>query len=53
VEEERTWLRLECPVCRGWLGLPGDVANGAPAQRAARRIDAFTQRHRHCGRGLR
>jgi hypothetical protein len=52
VDEERTWMRFECPVCRGWLGLPADVARGAPAERMARRIDAFTQRHRACGRGL-
>ncbi|MGI5236525.1 hypothetical protein [Dactylosporangium sp. CA-139066] len=48
----RAWLRLECPVCEGWLGVPADVPRGPAAQRVARRIDAFTHRHRACGRAL-
>ncbi|WP_238016487.1 hypothetical protein KZZ52_54060 [Dactylosporangium sp. AC04546] len=47
---DRSWLRLDCPVCGGWLGLPDGVPRGAAAQRAARRIDAFAHRHRACGR---
>jgi hypothetical protein len=50
VEEDRDWLRLECPVCGGWLGVPARVSRGEAAQRVARRIDAFTHRHRACGR---
>ncbi|GAA2352271.1 hypothetical protein [Dactylosporangium salmoneum] len=52
IDEDRAWLRLECPVCRGWLGVPANVPRGLTAQRVARRIDAFAQRHRACG-GLR
>ncbi|MER7280113.1 hypothetical protein ABT369_37310 [Dactylosporangium sp. NPDC000244] len=48
--EERAWLRLECPGCRGWLGIPAAVPRGPAADRVARRIDAFTHRHRACGR---
>ncbi|WP_433210258.1 hypothetical protein ACQP00_47245 [Dactylosporangium sp. CS-047395] len=44
------WLRLECPACRGWLGIPEHVPPGVAAERVARRIDAFTHRHRACGR---
>ena len=52
IDDERAWLRLECPVCRGWLGVPAHVPRGPAAERVARRIDAFTHRHRACGRGL-
>jgi hypothetical protein len=50
-EEERSWLRFGCPSCGGWLGVPGDVQRGQRAERVARRIDAFVQRHGHAGRG--
>jgi hypothetical protein len=51
VEGDRHWLRLSCPGCRGWLGVPGEVPPGPAAQLVARRIDAFVQRHLMCGRG--
>lgn len=50
VERDRRWLRMRCPGCRGWLGVPGRVPPGAAAQLVARRIDAFVQRHLMCGR---
>ncbi|MGI5181142.1 hypothetical protein ACQEVZ_33045 [Dactylosporangium sp. CA-152071] len=50
VAGERHWLRLSCPGCRGWLGVPGEVPPGMVAQLVARRIDAFVQRHARCGR---
>jgi hypothetical protein len=45
------WLRFDCPACEGWLGVPGSVRRGARAERVARRIDAFVQRHGHMERG--
>jgi hypothetical protein len=50
-EEERSWLRFSCPGCGGWLGVPGDAKRGHRAERVARRIDAFVQRHGHMDRG--
>ena len=50
-EPEPGWLRFQCPACGGWLGVPGDVRRGARAERVARRIDAFVQRHGHLDRG--
>jgi hypothetical protein len=50
-EDERSWLRFGCPVCGGWLGVPGDVKRGQRAERVARRIDAFVQRHGHVEQG--
>lgn len=48
--EEQNWLRINCPACDGWLGVPGHAAKGPRAQRIARRIDAFLSRHiRHEG----
>jgi hypothetical protein len=43
----KTWLRIDCPTCDGWLGVPGDTPKGPRAQRVARRIDAFLSRHTH------
>ena len=48
VDTERAWLRLGCPVCGGWLAVPGDVPEGVHAERVARRIDSFVYRHAAC-----
>jgi len=43
----KNWLRIDCPACGAWLGVPGDTPSGPRAQRVARRIDAFLSRHTH------
>jgi hypothetical protein len=42
-----TWLRLSCPVCRGWMGVPNNAEGTHREAWVARRIDVFVHRHRH------
>jgi hypothetical protein len=47
VDVAHSWLRLSCPACGAWLGVPGDVERGRRGERVARRMDAFVYRHAH------
>jgi hypothetical protein len=42
-----TWLRLSCPACGGWVGVPNDSEGTRREVWVARRIDVFMHRHRH------